>query len=75
MKTIHKEMNDTNFGKVLFCIPKILKNESNSQLLGSDLILIELFCIPKILKNEKQIHNSGHLFNLIKWSCFVSQRY
>ena len=59
----------------LCCIPKILKNESNSQLaVDLGVLGVSLCCIPKILKNES---NSQPLimFKHCHSSCVVSQRY
>ena len=67
--------NTTYIIEWLFCIPKILKNESNSQ--QHNVVwswCFWLFCIPKILKNES---NSQQWSNRSpsSSSCFVSQRY
>ena len=59
----------------MFCIPKILKNESNSQRnCKSNTKKRRLFCIPKILKNESNSQPPS-IPALSTNCCFVSQRY
>ncbi len=74
-KQFTTEQQNLKINKKLFCIPKILKNESNSQPSWFYChAYLELFCIPKILKNESNSQQQESIY-LKKNRCFVSQRY
>ena len=60
--------------KKLFCIPKILKNESNSQRLIELLKYRYVVLYPKDTEKWKQFTTLMIIYSL-KMGCFVSQRY
>ena len=55
----------SNYDKGLFCIPKILKNESNSQLYNTRYFKINSCFVSQRYWKMKAIHNSVH-YNTLK---------